>query len=129
MESSDLWKNFTSWCFKQGVLAPKVEFPAVFEHGLVGVKVTKDIQVGEHMIYVPHNLLLSVKSTFDHEILGPILEDFPSIHRADDVCLILSLRIIYETNLDANSFWHDWIKVLPVCYHTYEWSPDEIGKC
>ena len=78
------------------------------------------------MIYVPQRLLMSVKGTFDHEILGPILEDFPEISKTEDFNLVLAMRLIYEANLDDQSLWYDWIKVLPVCYHLFEWSSDEI---
>ena len=93
------------------------------------MRVTKDIEVGEHMIYVPHHVLLSVQNTYQHEILGPILEVSPTIKKGDEACLILAMRLIYEKTLGDKSFWHDWIQVLPQYYHTYEWSFDEIEKC
>ena len=42
---------------------------------------------------------MSVKGTFDHEILGPILEDFPEISKTEDFNLILAMRLIYEANM------------------------------
>ena len=42
-EKEDKFEMFNRWCFSEGVLMPKIEFPAVFEHGLIGMKCTADI--------------------------------------------------------------------------------------
>ena len=54
------------------------------------------------MIYVPHHLLLSVKKTIEHEVLGPILEKYTEVFTLKDkeknkhICLIIAMRLIYE---------------------------------
>jgi hypothetical protein len=37
-QQEDKYDAFKSWIEKEGVIMPKVLFPAVFENGLVGVK-------------------------------------------------------------------------------------------
>ena len=42
---------------------PKLEFPAYFEDGLVGIRVKEDIEHREAFIYVPYKMMISVKDT------------------------------------------------------------------
>ena len=37
----DKYEMFNEWCKKEGILMPKLEYPAVFENGLIGVKCKK----------------------------------------------------------------------------------------
>ena len=36
--------TYVNWCKRNGVVMPKVEFPAYFENGLVGIKASEDIK-------------------------------------------------------------------------------------
>ena len=56
---------------------PKCEYPAYFEDGLIGVRCKEDIQHREPLIYVPYKMLMSVKDTLEHPVLGPIIKQFP----------------------------------------------------
>ena len=42
-EFKERTQNFMNWCQDNGVLMPKLEYPAVFEGGLIGVKCKEDI--------------------------------------------------------------------------------------
>ena len=42
-EPYDSYKEFNDWCLKEGVLTPKLEYPAYFEDGLLGVRCKEDI--------------------------------------------------------------------------------------
>jgi len=39
---------------------PKLEYPAYFEHGLLGVKCTEDIGHREAFMYIPYKMVFSV---------------------------------------------------------------------
>ena len=63
---------------------PKLEYPAYFEGGLLGTKVTEDIEHREAYLYVPYKMLLSVNGTQEHMILGGIIIDNPECFEEDD---------------------------------------------
>ena len=62
---------------------PKLEYPAVFENGLVGVRCKEEIKHREAYMYVPFKMMLSIKKTQYHEILGPIILDHPNVFETD----------------------------------------------
>ena len=43
VDENDKYEMFNEWCRKEGVIMPKLEYPAVFENGLIGVRCTADI--------------------------------------------------------------------------------------
>jgi hypothetical protein len=45
--------RFREWCESNGVKMPKLEYPAFFEGGLIGVRVREDIQHNEAFLSVP----------------------------------------------------------------------------
>jgi len=40
---------------------PKIQFPAIFQNGLVGGKCKEDIEHREGFLYVPYKMLITVK--------------------------------------------------------------------
>ena len=56
----DKYAIFNKWCADEGVLMPKLQYPATFEGGLIGTKVTKDILHREVYLYVPYKMIISV---------------------------------------------------------------------
>ena len=60
---STKYQDFVAWCKKEGVHMPKVDFPAYFEDGLMGLKAKEDIQHREVFLYVPYKMIISVKKT------------------------------------------------------------------
>lgn len=62
---------------------PKMEFPAYFDHGLLGVKCTEDIVHREAYLYVPYKLMITVGDTKVHDILGTICENHPECFEED----------------------------------------------
>ena len=56
MEKDDVdnkYKEFNAWCLKEGIIMPKLQYPAFFEEGLIGTKVIEDILHREVYLYVP----------------------------------------------------------------------------
>ena len=39
-QDEDRYTIFNDWCKSEGVIMPKLEYPAVFEDGLIGARVT-----------------------------------------------------------------------------------------
>lgn len=68
--------RFTEWCAREGILAPKLEYPSFFEGGLVGVRVTKPIEHREGFLYVPYKCLITVwKCLHDRELRDFYIEN------------------------------------------------------
>ena len=53
---------FLTWCQKEGIIMPKLEYPAYFGEGnrLLGIRAREDIKNRESFIYVPWKMLLTV---------------------------------------------------------------------
>ena len=43
VNKEDKFTMFLKWCKDEGVIMPKLEYPAYFENGLVGVRCKEDI--------------------------------------------------------------------------------------
>jgi hypothetical protein len=66
---------FMNWCNKEGMHMPKLEYPAFFEGGLLGVKCKEDIEHREVYLYVPYKMMISVKDTQKHPVLAEIIKN------------------------------------------------------
>ena len=51
---------FLDWCKAEGVIMPKIEYPAYFENGLIGARCTEDIKNREAFLFVPLKMMFSV---------------------------------------------------------------------
>ncbi len=49
---------------------PKLEYPAIFDGNLIGIKIKEDILHHEAFLYVPLSITISVNGTWKHQILG-----------------------------------------------------------
>ena len=68
------YEIFNSWCEREGVKIPKLEYPTVFEGGLLGARVKEDIQHREAFLFIPFKMLMSLDYAHQHRVLGPILQ-------------------------------------------------------
>lgn len=64
-----------SWCLKNGVKIPKLEYPAIFDHGLVGVRAREDIEHREAFLYIPFKLLITMEVAHNHPIVGHVFKE------------------------------------------------------
>ena len=62
---------------------PKCEYPAYFDGGLLGIKCKEDIKHRDVYIYIPYKMLLSIKSTQEHAVLGEIVKAHPECFSAE----------------------------------------------
>ena len=53
---------------------PKLQYPAYFEGGLVGMMATEPIEHREAFLSIPYKMLLTVNGAQQHPVLGPIIE-------------------------------------------------------
>jgi hypothetical protein len=56
-----------------------LEYPAYFEGGLIGVKVTEDIQHRECFLAVPYSKMITTTSVQAHPVLGPIISQHKKV--------------------------------------------------
>ena len=68
---------FFDWCQKEGVIMPKLEYPAYFENGIIGTKCKEDIENREAYLFVPFKMMLTIRKVCYHQILGPIIVGHP----------------------------------------------------
>jgi len=69
-EEVDKFTMFNQWCKDEGMIMPKLEYPAYFEGGLLGVSCKEDIGHREVYLYVPYKMMMSVKGTQEHPVLA-----------------------------------------------------------
>ena len=122
---ADAWKEehrrkcevFNEWCLSNGVRMPKLEYPAYFDGGLVGVKATAPIEHREAFLSIPYKMLITVDAAQRHEVLGPIIAENPHVFSEDEKGdweqLTLVIFIIYEYQKGEDSFWKPYLDLMP----------------
>jgi len=66
------------WAHKQGVVIPKVEWPANF-NGLPGMKCIEDIEHREGFLFVPFKMMITLGKALNHPVLEGIILQNPHI--------------------------------------------------
>ena len=105
---------FLEWCEKEGVVMPKLEYPATFENGLVGVRCKEDIEFREAFLYIPYKMILNVTKIRKDPILQGIIKKFPACFskekNSDFEALHLALGMYYEISKGKKSYWYPYIR-------------------
>ena len=93
---------------------PKVQYPAYFENGLLGMRCIEDIQNREAFIFVPYKMVISRAKIENHAVLGEIIEKCPQCflqeQNSDSKTLILILGLLYEISLGKESYWYPYLR-------------------
>ena len=109
---------------------PKVEYPAYFEGGLVGMRATEKIEHREAFLSVPYKMLMTVDAARNHPVLGGIINYNPHIfspeEKGDWEQLTLTLYLLHEYNLGEDSFWKPYIDLMPDVKFFCHWTEKEI---
>lgn len=109
---------------------PKLEFPAFFDDGLLGVRCKEDINHREAYLFVPYKMKLSVKNTIEHPILGPIISAHPEAFEEEDADeweqMTLTLALFYEMMLGKSSYWYPYMISMPEEKFLCKWDPYEL---
>ena len=109
---------------------PKLEYPATFEHGLIGVRCTEDIEFREAYLFVPYKMLMSVKNAQMHDVIGPVILDHPECFEADEhedwEQLTLVLYVYHEMTLGRDSYWYPYLRCMPDVQFACSWEEHEL---
>jgi len=92
-------KVFVEWCEKVGIKTPKLNYPAFFDGGLLGIQAKVPIRHREVILSVPYDLLLSIDKAKADPILGPIYSENGGLFgpsNPDFEQLILAVFLMYE---------------------------------
>ena len=110
---------------------PKLEYPAYFEGGLLGVKVKESINHREAYMYVPFKMLMSIDKAKSHPVVGKIIKENPECfsksQNQDWEQLTLALFIFYEMTLGKQSYWYPYLRLMPDVEFTSSWSEEEMS--
>ena len=63
-------KVFMDWCTEGGMIFPKLEYPAYFEDGLIGVRALDKIEHRESFLAIPYKFLMTVQMAQKHPVLS-----------------------------------------------------------
>lgn len=139
-ETEDKYTMFLDWCKKEGVVMPKLDYPARFDNGLVGLRVKDQILNRECYLAVPYKMIMSVKKLLNHKILGPIISANPECFKCCKVggdegqgdyleLLVLTFGLIYEMTLGKESYYYPYLRQLSNSIDeitTSSWNDHEI---
>ena len=97
--ASDSQKKFLEWTQKNGIIKDKIEWPHVFENGLVGVRATQDIEYREALCYIPFKNLITTHMVQQvpelNEIIQKEKDKFDDQNDEKDQCILI-LYLFYE---------------------------------
>jgi len=130
IEHSRKCQVFNDWFFENGGRMPKLQYPAYFKGGLVGVRATQPIMHREAFLSIPYKMLMTVDGAQRHPVLGPIIEANPQLfseeEKGDWEQLTLVLYLIYEYNKKEESFWKPYLDLMPNVKFFCHWSEEFI---
>ena len=114
IDTSDKIQMFNEWAIAEGAVMPKIEYPAYFGDGLVGMRCTEDIEHREMFMAIPYKMLLSVKDTQAHPVLKQVLEENPELFAEESGLsweqLTLVMRLFYEVIQGKEGHWYPYLR-------------------
>ena len=110
---------------------PKIEYPAYFEGGLVGMRAIAPIEHREAFLAIPYRMLMTVVAAQQHPVLGPIITDNPQVfsheqREGDWEQLTLVFYMIYEHQKGEDSFWKPYLDLMPDTKFFCHWDEQMI---
>ena len=130
VETVDKFTMFLDWCNKEGMVMPKLEYPAYFENGLIGVRCKEDIINREAYLFVPFKMMLSVHKVQNDDVLGPIVLDHPECfdeEKGNDwEQLTLAIGLLYEMTKGKESYWYPYLRQMPDVEFSSSWDEHEL---
>ena len=125
-------ERFRAWCEANGARMPKLEYPAVFAGGLVGVRVKEDIEHNEAFLSVPMKMQITVDKARETPELRPVFLAHPDMFDAEEnddfEHHILEAFILFEMQKGPLSFWHPYFEVFPKITNFWEWDVEDIRQ-
>ena len=130
LEEGDRFKIFNDWCKEEGVVMPKLEYPATFEDGVVGVRCKADIQNREAYLFIPYKMIFSVRKVKENPILEPIIDKyrhcFSKSKTAEWDHLTLTLGLFYEVSKGKSSYWYPYLRQIFNIKAPSIWKEDQL---
>ena len=126
----EVYQRFLDWFLENGGKMNGVQWPAFFgKNDLRGVIATRDIKPYEGLIYVPNKLLITTKIAQDHELIGPIMKEYPVVFEEsqDWEYNIQIIFIMYERTKGKDSLWHPYFDLQPIVDTPLEWGPEDLA--
>lgn len=109
---------------------PKLDYPAVFDGEMIGVRVKEDINHNEAFCCVPLSLSISVDKARQNKDLKEIYDAHPSFFGEDDnnewEHRTIELFVLYEMQKGEKSFWHPYFEVMPKLTNFWFWDEEQI---
>ena len=120
--------KYLAWCRKEGVIADKVEFPAVYG-GVWGSRASQDIEPNEALLSVPIKMMISVEGAKNSDI-GEIFKNHESIYikNIDRDYLILITFLVYERLKLENSYWYSYFEIVDPGTDASNWPESAVNK-
>lgn len=110
---------------------PKLEYPATFENGVIGVRCKEDIENREAYLYVPYKMMLTVRKVKEVPELAKIIPNYKecfdeeTTHEAE--ALTLTLGIFYEIAKGRKSYWYPYLRqMLDTEIIARDWNDHEL---
>ena len=111
---------------------PKMEYPAYFEGGLLGVRCKEQVEHREAYMFIPLKMVMSLAKAQQHPVLKPIIaensECFDAEENGDYEQLTLALFMFYEITLGRRSYWYPYLRLMPDVEFTSSWSQEEMAE-
>lgn len=132
-DEQDRYTRFNKWCQEVGIRAPKLEYPAIFDGGLCGVRVTEDIAHNEAMFCVPYSVIITVERAQAEPELKPVFLAHPQLFDPEEhddwEHYILMTFMLFELQKGRKSFWYPYFEILPkdACAF-WRWDPKVIKE-
>lgn len=74
-DETDKFEMFNKWCQEQGVIMPKIEYPAFFDGGLIGMRCKEEVKHREAYIFIPLKMVMSIGKAIIHPVVGRIIRE------------------------------------------------------
>ena len=110
-DNTDKYELFNEWCKKEGILMPKLQYPAIFEGGLIGTKVTQEITHREAYLAIPFKMMITITKATDDPVIGPIVKENLDLLDTDQI--VLALFMLYEVTKGKSSYWYPYLRTMP----------------
>ena len=105
---------FLDWCRKEGVIGPKLDYPAIFENGVMGIGCKEEIKHQEMYLAIPYKMIYSASKVANNPLLAPIIQKHPECFTSDQMIqwqyLTLTLGLLYEISLGRQSYFYPWLR-------------------
>lgn len=130
VEIKDRMTMLVEWCQKEGLIMPKLKYPAYFAGGVIGIKCSEDIQHHEVYMAIPYKMIFSTDKVQQHQVLAPVIMRYPNCFDKDTTQewqhLSLTLGILYEISLGKEGYWYPWIRQMLDVETRYSWDDKEL---